>query len=274
MSLPVDEISQYLSSKGLQLIPFHGVDHAYGYRENEPVFAFIADKGDSSMAFHNAMNLYWATAEFISRPWCLVMVTGSPMMPHNRQMLDNLASQYNIRLIEAPEGPQVLDEVKTQLDGLTSMMTRYISNHSKPSTSLGESIRVWKNDKPVIEDTFHVEVELGDITIYQENGVLTPNRTTVPLTVTSGESEVEGVLPRLIQAEPHMLFYTEHRNLPVVFRIELGETPCLTLRFEADKGNIIEATSFENLVTAFKAKRILSFTDPNTGRMVFRLRLV
>ena len=96
MSLPSDEIHAYLTSNGLEVIPFQGADLYYGYRENEPVFAFIVDGGDGSMAFQKVMGLYWSTAEYISKPWCLVMVTALPMMPHNRQMLDNLGAQYNI----------------------------------------------------------------------------------------------------------------------------------------------------------------------------------
>ena len=81
MSLPSDEIHAYLTSNGLEVIRFQGADLSYGYRENEPAFAFIHDEGDGSMAFQKAMGLYWATAEYISKPWCLVMVTALPMLP-------------------------------------------------------------------------------------------------------------------------------------------------------------------------------------------------
>ena len=273
MSLPVDEISGFLTSNGLEMIPFQGADSAYGYRENEPVFAFIADQGDGSMAFHNAMNLYWATAEYISKPWCLIMVTGTPMMPHNRQMLDNLSTQFNIRLIEGPQEGEVLEEVTSQLDDLTAIMHRYVEDVSNKSASLGGSMRLWKHEKPFLEDVIPVEVKLGDLSIYEENGQFTPNRTTVPLTAVSGEAEIEGILPRLVHSEPHLVFFTEHRNLPVVFKLELGENPEVTLRFEADKGNLIEATSFESLVTAFKSTGEISLNDHNTGESVFNLRV-
>ena len=197
MSLPVDEISGFLTSNGLEMIPFQGADSAYGYRENEPVFAFIADQGDGSMAFQNAMNLYWATAEYISKPWCLIMVTGTPMMPHNRQMLDNLSTQFNIRLIEGPQEGEVLEEVTSQLDDLTAIMHRYVGDVSNKSASLGGSMRLWKHEKPFLEDVIPVEVKLGDLSIYEENGQFTPNMTTVPLTAVSGEAEIYGILPRL-----------------------------------------------------------------------------
>jgi len=266
------EIHAYLTSNGLELIPFQGADTAYGYRENEPVFAFIHDPGDGSMAFHKAMGLYWATAEYISKPWCLIMVTEVPMMPHNKQMLDNLGTQYNIRLLETPQDGAVLDITTEQLNHLTYLLQRYIDpNASNPSVSLGKSFRAWKADKPVLEDVIPVEIEPRAVSIYEENGLMVPNRTTVPLAVTSGAAELEGVLLRLVQSEPHLIFYTEHRNLPSVFRLDLGDQT-LTMRFEADKANIIEATSFESLVMAFQLKREIKFIDQNSGQTVFNVR--
>ncbi len=44
------------------------------------------------------------------------------------------------------------------------------------------------------------------------------------------------------------------------------------MRFEADKANLIEATSFESLVTAFKDKQVITFSDPNSGLTVFDVR--
>ena len=273
MTLPSEEIHTYLTSNGLERIPFQGADIAYGYRENEPVFAFIQDGGDGSTAFHKVMGLYWATAEYISKPWCLVMVTALPMMLHNRQMLDNLGIQYNIRLLETPPDGAILEVVTEQIGNLTSVMHRYIDpNASNPSASLGDSIRAWKAEKPALEDVIPVEVELGFLSVYEKNGKMAPNRTTVPLAVTSGEVEIEGVLPRLVQSEPHLVFYTEHRNLPSVFRLDLGVDQTLTMRFEADKANLIEATSFESLVTAFKSKHEITFSDPNSGQTVFNVR--
>lgn len=273
MALPSEEIQTYLTSNGLELISFQGADMAYGYRENEPVFAFIQDGGDGSTAFHKAMGLYWATAEYISKPWCLIMPTAQPMMPHNRQMLDNLGTQYNIQLLETPQNGAILEVVTKQLNHLTSVMYRYIDpNASNPSKSLRDSINAWKSDKPALEDVFQVEIKHGDLSIYTENGKMVPNRTTVPLTATSGETTIEGVLPRLVQSEPHLVFYTEHRNLPSVFKLDLGDEETLSMRFEADKANLIEATSFESLVTAFKDKQVITFSDPNSGLTVFDVR--
>ncbi len=262
--------TEYLTNNGLQLIPFHSADQAWGYRENEPVLAFINDPTDGTMGFQNAMNMYWATAEYISKPWCLFMVTGEPMMPHQKGMLENLTVQYNIQLHEKPSEDDVRIGVKAQLDKLVSIMHRYIpEGASNPSKALGDSMKGWKDEKPALEDVFEVNVSLGDLSIYEENGELVPSRTTVPLTVTSGDVEIEGMLPRLIQSNP-LIFYTEHRNLPTVFTIDLGKNT-FTARFEADKGNLIEATSYESMMNCFKSDGELSFIDPNTGETVFNL---
>jgi hypothetical protein len=273
MTLPVHEISDYLTSNRLRVIPFQGSDLAYGYRENEPVFAFISDQGDGSMAFHNAMNLYWATSEYISKPWCLIMVTRTPMMPQNRRMLNNLSTQYNISLIEEPREGEIMADVISQLDDLTAIMNRYIGDVPDKSATLERSMRLWKEEKPFLEDVFPVEVKLGNLSIYEENCRMTPNRTTVPLIAVSGDYMIEGILPRLVQTEPNLVFFTEHRNLPIVFKLELGEVSELTVRFEADKGNLIEATSFESLVTAIKSTGEISFNNPNSGESVFNLRV-
>ncbi len=273
MTVLTGELAEYLINNGLELIPFHGVDQAWGYRENEPVFAFISDPSDGSMAFQNAMSLYWATAEYISRPWCLFMSTGAPMMPHHRQMLDNLSVEYNIMILESPSQDELLGLVKTQLSRLASTMKRYIKSDAKnPFLSFSESIRGWKDHKPVLEEVTKVEVKIGDLTQYEVDGHLVPSRTTVPLTVQSGDFSIEGILPRLILADP-LVFYTEHRNLPIVFKLDLGENT-FTTRFEADKGNLIEASSYESLITAFKSTGEISFTDQNTGEKVFNLSVI
>lgn len=264
------EISEYLTKQGLAQIPFQGADHAWGYRENEPVFAFIFDPADGSMGFQNAMSLYWATAEYISKPWCLFMVTQTPMMPHNKQMLLNLAIQYNIQLLETPTEEDLVEAVETQIKRLTETLHRYIDPSSEnPSLSLGASIKTWKQEKPVLEETTQVKIKIGDLSQYEVNGELTTSRTTVPLMVESGSESIEGILPRLMQVDP-LIFYTEHRNLPIVFTVDF-ESNSFTSRFEADKCNLIEVTSYEALMTAFKNTGEISFIDQNTGNPVFNL---
>lgn len=272
MISPNGELVEYLKSNGLELIPFQGTDQAWGYREHEPVFAFISDPSDGSMAFQNAMSLYWATAEYISKPWCLFMITGAPMMPHHKQMLSNLGTQYNIHLLESPSDGLLFGAVKEQLIELTNIMNRYIQSDSDSSSSLGKSMRGWKQEKPTLEETTPVNIKIGDLSQYTVDGKLALSRTTVPLSVQSGDSVIEGILPRIIQVEP-LIFYTEHRNLPIVFTINAEEST-FTSRFEADKANLIEATSYESLISAFKRKGEISFTDQNTGSSVFDLSVI
>lgn len=264
---------EFLKSNGLDSIQFQGEDQAWGYREHEPVFAFISDPSDGSMVFQNAMSLYWATAEYISKPWCLFMITGAPMMPHHKQMLDNLGTQYNIHLLESPSDELIIESVKGQLTRLTSTMARYTpTNIDNPSSSLGKSIKGWKQEKPVLEEVTPVNIKLGDLTQYLVDGKIALSRTTVPLSVHSGDSEIDGILPRLVQVEP-LIFYTEHRNLPIVFTIDTGENT-FTTRFEADKANLIEATSYESLISDFKRKGEIAFIDQNTGSSVFDLSVI
>ena len=270
MSYSSGRIDDYLSSNGLMEITFHQADQAWGYRENEPVFAFINDPGDGSKNFQNAVNLYWASAEYISKPWCFYMVTQSKMIPHQKQILENLGSQYRIIQLEAPFELELLDSVKSQLTQLVSIMDRFIDpQKSNPYRSLSCSIKEWKIKKPIFEDVIKVNMIMGDLSQYEVNGELIPSRSTVPLTVQSGENIIEGILPRLVQKDP-IIFYTEHRNLPVVFKLDLGVNT-FTTRFEADKGNLIEATNYESLITAFKSSGEVSFIDQNTGNTVFDL---
>lgn len=273
MNALTGELAKYLSSNGLEIIQFQGADQAWGYRENEPVFAFISDPLDGSMAFQNAMSLYWASAEYISKPWCLFMITGSPMIPYHRQMLENLASQYNIKILESPSQLELVRNVEEQLSLLVSIMHRYTEPEKKNQfRTFGDSIRVWKDQKPVFEEITNVEIKVGDLSRYELEGKLVSSRTTVPLTIQSGESSIEGILPRLIQTDP-MVFDTEHRNLPIVFILNIDQGT-FTSRFEADKGNLIEASSYESLITAFNNTDELSFTDQNTGNIVFTLSVI
>ncbi len=263
-----DELQEYLTSNGLHPLKFHGVDHAWGYRENEPVFVFIID---SKNGFQDAMNLYWSTAEFISRPWCLIMGSKTPMNPGDKRILDNLASRYHIRVLENPSQDRFMTVVKEELSTLTSIMSRYIQPDSdNPSVSLGESINAWKDEGYFHKEIHSVSVDVGNLAIYEKSGELVPNRVTVPLTVHAGGEEIEGILLRLIQMDPP-IFHTEHRNLPMVLSINLGNHS-FTTRFETDKGNLVEATSYETLMRAFKCLKEISFINPNTSLSVFHLR--
>lgn len=264
-------LGEYLETNGLHPITYHNLNHAWGYRENEPVFAFILDPGDGSLGFQDAMNLYWATAGFISKPWCLIMVIQAPMKPRNKQILNNLASRYNIQILEDPSPQRVMRVVKQELTTLTSLMSRYIQPGTEnPSVSLAESIKSWKGEPVVHLETHNVSVETLNLELYETQGELLPSRGTIPLTAQSGEEEIEGILFRLIQNHPPV-FHTEHRNLPVVLSINLGKQ-VFTTRFEADKGSLIEAAGYESLMRAFKCLDEISFINPNTGLPVFQMR--
>ena len=138
-----------------------------------------------------------------------------------------------------------------------------------PISALRKSIKQWREKKPVHEYSYMVEVETGNLDIYRENGELVPSRKTIPLTVSTGKARIEGILPRLISIKEGLFFDTEHRNLPMVFRLEIGVLSRLVFRYEADKGNIMEATSFWFFYQCFLSTGKLAFIEPNTGDILF-----
>jgi len=268
MDPPLEAVDNFLREKGLDRIEFHGTDHAWGFRENEPIIALIA-KGDAGMAFQAAMSLYWASAEYIPKPWCLFITVDNIALPH-RQMLDNLASQYNIQLVSEKD---LIELVKGNLENLLRLLDVYVPEESdNPIMALGESVRQWREEKPVNEYSFKVDVETGNLDIYKENGELVPSRKTIPLTASTGKARIEGILLRLIGVKGGLFFDTEHRNLPMVFKLDIGDSSKIVLRFEADKGNIVEATSFWTLFQSFTHTKRLAFIEPNTGDILFSCR--
>ena len=108
-----------------------------------------------------------------------------------------------------------------------------------------------------------------NLEIYNENGELVPSRKTIPLTASSGKTRIEGVLPRLINIEAGLFFDTEHRNLPMVYQLSVGDSSRLVFRYEADKGNIVEASSFWRIYQCFLSTGRLAFIEPNTGDILF-----
>ena len=110
---------------------------------------------------------------------------------------------------------------------------------------------------------------MGNLDIYKEKGELVPSRKTIPLTASTGKTRIEGILPRLISIKDGLFFDTEHRNLPMVFKLILCDSSRLVLRYEADKGNIVEATSFWSLYQCFFSTGRLAFIELNTGDILF-----
>ncbi|MCW4012776.1 MAG: hypothetical protein NWF07_07265 [Candidatus Bathyarchaeota archaeon] len=265
MPNPIEELEQYLQENGLTRTEFHGTTYAWGFRENEPIIAYINEK-DPGLAFQSIMSLYWASADYITKPWCL-LVEAENIPPHQKGMLDNLASQYNIQLVSEET---LFSTARKQLDNLVGILNEYIPENSEnPLKMLGESIKGWRQEKPAKEYSYKVKIETGNLDIYKENNELTPNRKTIPLTATSGNNRVESILPRLVEAGETLVFDTEHRNLPMVYKLIIGEDSRIITRFEADKGNIIEATGFWGLYHAFNASKRLAFIEPNTGDILF-----
>ncbi len=263
MPSPVESLDTFLLDNGLTRINFHGTSHAWGFRDDEPIIALITEQ-PPGLAFQSAMSLYWASADYISKPWCLLIDADIPL--HQKELLENLATQYNIQQVN---GENLVDTASLQLQKLVEILREYIPKDSdKPIETLGKSIKSWRSEKPFYENSYKIDIQTGNLDIYKENDELVPSRKTIPLTLSSSDKRIEGILPRLISIENGLLFETEHRNLPMVYKIDTGENR-LVMRFEADKSNIIEATAFWGLQISFTVTKRLAFIEPNTGDILF-----
>ena len=261
----IKPIESLLLKNGLERIEFNGADYSWGFRENEPIISILFSQNDGT-TYQKAMSLYWAAADYVSKPWCL-FITIDHLAQSHMDLLINISKQYNIRLTKRNE---LLSSISIQLFTFTSILLEYIPPGSvNPLKELGESIKRWKEDKPVKEYNYEVNIKTGNLDVYKENETLASSRITIPLMVTANETRIEGILPRLVNVDNGLLFDTEHRNLPMVFRIKIGDTSELTLRFEADKSNMNEATIFWSLYQEFMRTNRLLFIEPNTGDTLF-----
>jgi hypothetical protein len=261
----INAIESLLLKNGLHRIEFNGTDYSWGFRENEPIISILLSQNDGT-TYQKAMRLYWATADYVAKPWCL-LITLDNLAQNHIDLLENISKQYNISLTKRNE---LLSSISIQLVALTSILREYIPQCTvNPLKELGESVKSWKEDKPVKEYNYEVNIRTGNLEIYKENEVLVPSRITIPLMVTANETRIEGILPRLVNIDKGLFFDTEHRNLPMAFKMRIGNTSELTLRFEADKSNINEATIFWSLYQEFMRTNRLLFIEPNTGDTLF-----
>jgi hypothetical protein len=106
--------------------------------------------------------------------------------------------------------------------------------------------------------------------------ILAPSRKVVPLEITAGDTVFEGALIRLIEADiGHLLFSTEHRNLPFTFRLCLAKialTGSISLWFDADKSNPTQATVFWGLASAANEAGELRLSGPNGDVASFSIK--
>jgi hypothetical protein len=97
--------------------------------------------------------------------------------------------------------------------------------------------------------------------------VLKQSRKVVPLEVTGGDASFEGALMRLTEAEGGtLLFSTEHRNYPFIFRLaarEGGGDSTLNLWFDVDKSNIPQALRFQELIEGVLSSKSATFAGPS-----------
>jgi len=100
-----------------------------------------------------------------------------------------------------------------------------------------------------------------------ETPVLQPSRKVVPLDVIGGDTTFEGALMRLIEAnDGHLLFSTEHRNYPFIFRLATpmdGGESKLDLWFDVDKSNIPQALRFRELLDGITSTKQAALICPS-----------
>jgi len=67
MSAATREVETYLLENGFRRVSFTGTEYAWGFREGEPILAFIGGR-DGEEGFQAAAQLYWSSADYIMKP--------------------------------------------------------------------------------------------------------------------------------------------------------------------------------------------------------------
>lgn len=230
--------------------------------------------------------MQWAGSSTEPKSWVHVCI----FLDGSADMLTGLPLPANIKLYDAQGLSRLIDD----LDDLAAHMTRLLSNYRgvSPDSALREAVKStaaaiadWPRDKRntrlSIETSaqleeglylFAVEDEADEAT---EESMLKPSRNVVPLDVSSGVASFEGALMRLIEAgDGRLLFSTEHRNYPFIFRLSTvdgGGTSTLDLWFDVDKSNVPQALGFWALVEAIKSSGSVSLTGPSGDVAVLSL---
>jgi len=236
---------------GFDVGGYMGADVAWFLREGEPVFSFALDSGDGSGGFMETLGMYWGSAEYINKPWCHFLVqVGGALNPEHRAMLEALASQYQVRVLDDPRP----GDLRTLLDERVAYLVKALGRYTPDGSvaSLKRSVGAWMVERPRMEVKYgcSASYDPGVLAVFSEGGGLEPSRMAVPVSLVAGWARLEGVLLRLVEAGGVLRFSSEHRSLPLVVELGLGGEPWLGLRFEAEKGNLAQAVAFEEFLVA------------------------
>lgn len=260
---------------GFTVTTLYGSDLSWCLRENEPVFTFIIDDQDGSRGYRETINKFWATADYIAKPWSHhLILTHENLRKDQENMITALSSQFNIRVHSPVNLDQLRETLIIQVKEVAGLLKRYVME--EPSIhGLKPGIEKWRTSKPRTDIKYKMtrHSSLETLEIYKETAEFTQSRKTPPLTAESNGAEMESILLRLVDVKDTALrFDTEHRNLPVFLELNIDTMNKKTLMFmgfEADKSNISQALSFERFVQNLDQTGKMKLVEPNTGTVVF-----
>jgi hypothetical protein len=239
------------------------------FREGEPIVTFLMEPEDSFKLVEESMNLFWTPDTNINKPWCLICIlTGGKFEPSHRDTFQSLSSEFRVGLFDI-DNISLLDEF---IDEQVSILIQILGRYSPYRTlnSLCQSIKRWKEGDQSTLIRFKANVISNEsyLAILKTGHNLI--RSTPPMTIEDSNGIIyEGILPRLMEEKNDVYFFsTEHRNLPfkLSFTIE-GNESSIELCFEPDKGNVLQAITFEQVLEAIKVDRGFKLKDLDGGTL-------
>ena len=242
----------------------------------KPAIIFSVEEADPMRLVESA--LQWAGSSTEPNSWVHICVfTGESADALSVYPLPKSVKVYN---------RWNLTTLGSDLEGFTERMIRLLRLYTddEPSGSISEEVkrlsrltaewpkRMWSSRLSLkAHTTFDEGVYLfaaeGMEDDEVEVPVLKPSRKVVPVEVTGGDASFEGALMRLTEAKGEdLLFSTEHRNYPFIFRLsapEGGGDSTFDFWFDVDKSNIPQALRFRELVEGVVSSKAAALAGPS-----------
>lgn len=228
----------------------------------KPVFTFTVEEADPMRLVASA--LQWVGSSTEPKSWvhiCIISIGSA----------DVLSSFPLPKSVMVYDG-RSLAVLSRYLEGLAARMVRLLRLYTddEPGGSISETVKrlsrltaEWPKGMWSSRLSLKAQTTFDDEWLYlfaaegmeddeADVPILKPSRKVVPLEVTGGGASFEGALMRLTEARGgDLLFSTDHRNYPFIFRLsarEGGGDSTLDLWFDVDKSNIPQALRFRELV--------------------------
>ncbi|HIH89663.1 TPA: hypothetical protein HA344_10735 [Candidatus Bathyarchaeota archaeon] len=244
--------------------------------DQKPIFTFTIEHDLTALA---ASALQWVGSSTEPKSWMHICVLTSGAA-------DSLSSFPLPASIRVHEGRDT-EALSRDLEESTLKMTRLLGTFTddEPGGTLSETVKrlsaitaTWPKDMWASRLTLKAETVFNDEGLYLfaaegmedeeiDAPALKPSRKVVPVDIDCGDTSFEGALMRLVNAScGRILFSTEHRNYPFIFRLSTtlgGGDSALDLWFDVDKSNVPQALRFRELVEGIATSRIFVFTGPS-----------